>query len=71
MLWHEDFDDDHRCAALWADEGTWIVIVAVSLRIGVGADRLGFKQRPGELEVVVTGGVGEEPVMTDAVEAFR
>ncbi len=71
MLRRQDIDDAHRRTAMLAGEGEEVVCAGVvSCRSGVCADRLGFKQRPGKLEVVVPGGVGEEPVMADAVEAF-
>ena len=68
----EDLDDDHASAAAWtrARQGgrlvAFIVIGISSLALGL----LATEQLAGACDVVGAGGLGEQAVMTDTVEAL-
>jgi len=68
----EDLDDDHATAAAWARarEGRLVAI----MMIGIGSLALGLlatEQLAGAIDVVGAGGLGEQAVVADAVQALR
>ena len=67
----EDLDDDHATAAAWARarEGRLVAI----MMIGIGSLALGLlatEQLAGAIDVVGAGGLGEQAVVADAVQAL-
>src|SRR5882757_5951448 len=68
----EHFDDDHASATAWARAGQhpWRVRLAILRLLRIGG-RLGdTKESASRSDVVSAVGVGEEPVVADAVEAL-
>ena len=68
----EDLDDHHASAAAWtrAREGGRLVAIII---IGIGSLALGLlatEQLAGACDVVGAGGLGEQAVVADAVEAL-
>ena len=68
----EDLDDDHASAAAWtrARQGGRLVAIIV---IGIGSLALGLlatEQLAGACDVVGAGGLGEQAVVADTVEAL-
>ena len=68
----EELDDDHVSAAAWtrAREGGRVVAITV---IGIGSLALGLlatEQLAGACDVVGAGGLGEQAVVADAVQAL-
>ena len=68
---HQGVDDDHGGSAVRTNEGWWAgtgrPIIAV--RFGLGARGLNLQQFTCPLEVVAALGVGDQPIVADAVEA--
>jgi len=67
----EDLDDEHATAAAWARarEGRLVAI----MMIGIGSLALGLlatEQLAGAIDVVGAGGLGEQAVVADAVQAL-
>ena len=67
----EDLDNDHATAAAWARarEGRLVAI----MMIGIGSLALGLlatEQLAGAIDVVGAGGLGEQAVVADAVQAL-
>src|SRR6266496_4182784 len=65
----EDLDDDHATAAAWARarEGRLVAIITIgSIALGL----LATEQLAGACDVVGAGGLGEQAVVADAVQAL-
>jgi hypothetical protein len=66
----EDLDDDHASAAAWtrAREGGRLVAIIIIGSIALGL--LATEQLAGACDVVGAGGLGEQAVVADAVQAL-
>ena len=68
---HQGVDDDHGGSAVRTGEG-WRAGTGrpiIALRFGLGAWRFNLQQLTCPLEVVAALGVGNKPIVADAVEA--
>ena len=67
----EHLDHDHAGAATraWAGRQAWRIRRDIRLLLWVGGRLGGIEERAGRRDVVGAVGVGEEPVVADAVEA--
>ena len=68
----EDLDDDHGSAAAWtrARQGGRLVAFIVIGINSLGLGLLATEQLAGACDVVDAGGLGEQAVMADTVEAL-
>ncbi len=71
MLGYEEFNDDHRFAAVAAGEGGRVVLRVFVSRVGALdlCPGLALQQCPGDFQVVLARGIGKESVMADAMKA--
>jgi len=68
----ESFDDDHASAAAWARRRFVVGSARTVVVVGVIRGRRGhLEQTSSEVELVGAVAVGEEAVVTDAMEAAR
>ena len=67
----EHLDHDHAGAATraWARQHAWRIRRDIPLLLWVGGRRVGAEQSAGFCDVVGAVGVGEEPIMADAMAA--
>ena len=69
----ENLDDDHASAAAWARvrEGGRLVAIFIIGICSLALGLLGTEQLAGACDVVGAGSLGEQAVVSDAVEALR
>ena len=68
----EDLDDDHASAAAWTRArrgGRLVAFIVIGIN-SLGLGLLATEQLAGACDVVGAGGLGEQAVMTDTVEAL-
>ena len=69
----EDLDDDHAPAAAWTrvrEGGRLVAIIIVGIGSLVFMELMATEQSTGACDVVGAGGLGEQTVVADAVEAL-